>query len=225
MAVFPDGIPQTGDGRSHWRGRKFSKRELASVWIQEGGPPEDAGIAAEIAYSESRGYEGAVSPTGCRGAWQNCPPSPDDLHIRQNARHAIAKWAGGSGAGHWTKFNSRAAQLVAAHQANPKRFARNIPADAARFNPLDPFGGVPLPPFPNPFDSGPGDESPFPDLPNPLAGVEAVAKALTAMVNTLRDAFDWLTSAETWFGLGKILFGAILAAMGLRGALKAAGVR
>lgn len=196
---------------------RYTKRQAAIEWVQEGGPANAAGLMAEIAWSESGGNDLAVSSTGCVGRYQLCPPPPDARDGRANTRHAIQKWANGQGHGHWTKFNRRAKVLHDEWVRSPRRFDRHTRGTTpvglldSLPNPLDPFGL--LPGAPNP--GAPGIPNPL-DIPNPLEGIDAIADAIRGVANAIKDAFDWLTSSETWLSVGKIIVGIMLAGIGLR---------
>jgi hypothetical protein len=48
----------------------YSCADLESLWIEEGGNPDAAFVAAEIATAESGGNPNAISPTDDFGLWQ-----------------------------------------------------------------------------------------------------------------------------------------------------------
>lgn len=211
-------VPKTGDGRSHWTGRKWSRRKLAALWISEGGNPDIAYLMADIALSESRGYEGAISPTGCRGLWQICPPPDDATNPQANARYAIAK--ANDGLHHWTNYNTTAANLVAAHYRNPdrnKRAGQRL-KQAGLFGPFSPGPGPDLFDLPGGGGDDGGDSlldrggDLLQDI-NPLAGItDPILKIGEVIVNWSNKLAD----PNTWKDAGKIMLGLILLYMGLK---------
>lgn len=141
-------------------GRLWSKDALAALWTFEGGDPNESGLAAEIAYSESGGHEQAVSDTGCEGLWQICPPPPDAFDPHANARYAIAKREAAGDWSDWTQFNETAAALVAEWERNPDAFNNPTHHQGPLGTPDDSAGYIYYP-VQGPFDlgdvTGPGD--------------------------------------------------------------------
>jgi hypothetical protein len=92
-------------------GGQYNKAELARLWIQAGGPPSVAGIAAAIALAESGGNPGATGPLtsyGFRaaGLWQIHPPQPGSYNALSNARQAVAKYFGAGGFSPWEAYTN-----------------------------------------------------------------------------------------------------------------------
>ena len=81
---------------------------LEDLWIQEGGNPGEAFIAAEVARAESGGNPGAISPTADYGLWQiNVSHGwQATLDPVGNARAAIAISGNGTNWSPWTTYTS-----------------------------------------------------------------------------------------------------------------------
>ena len=88
----------------------YSCSMLESLWIQQGGNPGEAFIAAEIARAESGGNPGAISPTADYGLWQINVSNGAyaTLDPVGNARAAIAISNDGTNWSPWTTYTSGA---------------------------------------------------------------------------------------------------------------------
>lgn len=89
----------------------YSCTALENLWDQEGGNPNEAFIAAEIATAESGGNPYAVSPTDDIGLWQINAPSWGAMASTDpvvNVRAAIAISHDGSDWYPWTTYTSGA---------------------------------------------------------------------------------------------------------------------
>lgn len=87
----------------------YNCHQLESLWIREGGNPDAAFIAAEIATAESGGRAWIVSPTDDWGLWQinaSHNPSDPDIYLDPvvNVRTAIAISADGTNWTAWTTW-------------------------------------------------------------------------------------------------------------------------
>lgn len=80
---------------------------LENLWDSQGGNPNEAFIAAEIAMAESGGYSGAISPTDDFGLWQiNGSNAGASLDPVVNARAAIAISDNGANWSPWTTYTA-----------------------------------------------------------------------------------------------------------------------
>lgn len=70
MARVPGGIAGAGP--------TYTIRQLAQLWVQEGGAPSTTLYAVSVALAESGGYVDAVSPSHDYGLWQI-----NEIHFRQ----------------------------------------------------------------------------------------------------------------------------------------------
>lgn len=206
-------------------GRRWSKDQLAALWVEEGGPPEVAYLMADIAYTESRGQERSVSSTGCKGLWQICPPPDDAFDPRANARYAIAKYRSSQGLGAWTRYNPAAARLVSQFRARPNKYRRQtarLQKAGLKELPGDLFPWLP---------GGKGDLDPLDkDRPEKLLekgteilGLDAVADALREVGNAIgviakfvAEIARKVADPETWLAAGKLMLGFILLTIGLK---------
>lgn len=173
----------------------YTGGQLQSLWIEAGGPPAVAKIAAAIALAESSGKENAQGPvvpaTGQRacGLWQIHPPQEGCDQAKANARMAVKKYRGAG---------NRFTPWEAYTNGNYKKFLGSVgsPADISNISDsgnvnaslIDPLTGL------------------IPDIPNPLGGVDA----LVGFFNTVLDILKALFSPDTWFRIGKVLGGSFI---------------
>lgn len=100
-----------GGGGAASAGGEFNKARLARLWIQAGGPPGVANIAAAVALAESGGNPGATGPLtsyGHRaaGLWQIHPPEPGSYNPLTNARQAVRKYQAAGGWSPWEAYTN-----------------------------------------------------------------------------------------------------------------------
>lgn len=87
--------------------RSYSCSALENLWVQAGGSPAHARMAAEIARAESGGNPNAISPTDDFGLWQinASNGSLATLNAYQNARSAIILSQNGTNWNPWTTYH------------------------------------------------------------------------------------------------------------------------
>lgn len=112
-------------------GQKLTYAQLEAEWIDAGGPPALAAIAAAIAEAESGGNPNAVNPNDNNGAqssyglWQisngtHQPPDPNWAIPGSNALLAVAKWQGaGKSFSPWGTYNSGAYKKFVNNSTTP----------------------------------------------------------------------------------------------------------
>lgn len=86
----------------------LTPQQVAQAWTGAGGPASAVAEAVAYAWIESGYRSDAVSPTGCVGIWQICPPPPNASDPAVNAQAAVGKWKacrGGSFACDWTPYD------------------------------------------------------------------------------------------------------------------------
>lgn len=107
-------VPKHGNNNSETSAvaGDYSCGQLESLWIDNGGNPSSAFIAAEIAEAESGGNATAISPTNDRGLWQINYPSHGPIlatfNPDGNARAAIEISDNGTDWQPWTTFQTGA---------------------------------------------------------------------------------------------------------------------
>jgi hypothetical protein len=87
-------------------GGKYGKGALEALWVQAGGDPSVANIAAAIALAESGGNPAAHNRSGASGLWQilGNPFPGNAFDPATNARMAVAKWRAAHGFTPWTTY-------------------------------------------------------------------------------------------------------------------------
>jgi hypothetical protein len=122
-------------------GPYYTYSQLEQLWIQNGGDPAKAPIAAAIALAESGGGAGALNPTDNNGTqtswglWQisngtHSQPRPNILDPNVNAAAAVAKYHGaGNTFKPWGTFNSGAFQRYL--QSGVAPVSAGVPAGAS----------------------------------------------------------------------------------------------
>ena len=182
---------------------------------------------ADIAYTESSGYEKAQSSTGCRGLWQICPPPDDAFDPAANARYAIAKYRSSQGLGAWTRYNPAAARLVSQFRSRPDKYRRQTARLQNAGIAGDILKGLTAP---NPFGFGGSDDEPgggnkgllpdMPDLTPDLSvigdAIRDVAAAIGVIAKFLSEMARKVADPETWLAAGKLMLGFILLTIGLK---------
>lgn len=175
----------------------LTTEECAQLWVDAGGKPEDAPMAAAITRPESGGRVDIVNSIGATGLWQIHPGGPQYKNAWNNARAAVAKrrakpntW----GPNPWAVCHDGACS--------------NLAGEAAKIGKPD-NGGI-LPDIPNP-------------LTDPLGGLDAIASAIRnigeAMLGILKIFTEILTKIadpNTWLDALKIGAGIALVFMGLK---------
>lgn len=84
-------------------GIKYTYAQLEQVWINAGGNPQVAPVAAAVAMAESGGNPNAVSPSNDYGLWQinSIHGAQATLDVMSNARAAVAISNNGQNWGPW----------------------------------------------------------------------------------------------------------------------------
>lgn len=84
-------------------GIQYSYAQLEQIWINAGGNPQNANIAAAVAMAESSGNPNAISASNDYGLWQIniVHGSQATLDVMNNARAAVAISNGGQDWGPW----------------------------------------------------------------------------------------------------------------------------
>ena len=116
------GAPEFTGSNQTSAGQRFAARigsgggppnYLTQLWIDNGGPPQVANVAAAIAMAESGGQsvkqKGQPAATTGWGIWQITPGDPSLLDPNTNAKAAVAKYkAAGNSFSPWTTYNDGA---------------------------------------------------------------------------------------------------------------------
>ena len=86
----------------------YSYAQLEGLWINAGGPRDEAATAAAIAEAESGGNSDARNPSGASGLWQilGNPFPGNAFDPATNARMAVAKWKAAGGFSPWVTFTN-----------------------------------------------------------------------------------------------------------------------
>lgn len=118
----------------------YTYAQLEQLWINAGGPPAQAPVAAAIAEAESRGNSAAINAADNNGTqtswglWQvsngtHAQPVPNILDPAVNAQQAVAKYKGaGNAFTPWGTYTSGAYKAFASGSTTPDP---NVPAGTA----------------------------------------------------------------------------------------------
>jgi hypothetical protein len=103
----------------------YSYAQLEGLWIQAGGPKQQAPLMAAIAEAESGGNSDAENPSGATGLWQILGnPFPGNAYDpATNAKMAVAKYHS-QGLGAWSTYTNGAYKAYLSGKTTPDM---NIP--------------------------------------------------------------------------------------------------
>lgn len=139
----------------------YTAGQVEAIWVQAGGNPAAAQIAAAVAFAESSATSNAVSPSSDYGLWQ--------IHLATHLGQGGISWT------NWATptINARAAIVISTNGANwgPWCTAWATPADCASGPLATPQPGSPAAYHLNQITSGatPGGTPPPYSGPTPLA--------------------------------------------------------
>jgi hypothetical protein len=176
----------------------LTRRQVAALWIKHGGPPDEAGRAAEVATKESNRDTNAVNTSsGATGLMQIHPGGAQYKDPDVNMRTAVGKFKASGGWAPWE---------VCGFQNSCPNIPKTVNAGL-----LDN-----LPDIPNPLDLLPDT----PDVPNPLGSLfeplSNIAEILKGFMQTWFELVKKIADPNTWKDAGKILLGLIMLTIGLR---------
>lgn len=169
--------------------RSLTYAQLQGLWLENGGAPAAAPVAAAIAMAESGGCVDATHHNSDgstdTGLWQINSVNASSgamLDPTANVKEAIALSNNGSSWHPWTTFTSGAYQ----------RFLSGTPAAPSGITPsTTSLTGFQIPGPWNSFD-------PFTPGSNPLSSFSDVAKSITAFVKVIQKPFEYATAASVW---------------------------
>lgn len=140
----------------------LNPQQIASLWIQAGGDPKQAGTMTAIAMAESGGNPNAHNPSGASGLWQilGKPFAGNAFDPLTNAKMAVAKYKT-QGFGAWQTYTNGAYKQYLSQ-------ASSAAATAPQANP-----------------------APDLSIPNPLAPISDVAGAISSVWGALTNPSLW----------------------------------
>ena len=115
----------------------YSYAQLEGLWINAGGPRDQAATAAAIAEAESGGNSDAHNPSGASGLWQILgnpfPGNPFDPAT--NARMAVAKYkqapGGGDNFSPWVTYEDGSYRAYLSGKTSPDANVPGSPSSVA----------------------------------------------------------------------------------------------
>lgn len=181
----------------------ITEQQAAALWVQAGGRPADAPLAAVVAKHESGLRTDVVNGIGATGLWQIHPGGNQYKDPLTNARAAVAKLEGAGGRwgpNPWQVCSDASCSNLAGEATRNAGLFGDI---LKGFGSMDPFQGHnPLGGPDAPQGSGP--------LNTQGLGLDGIANALSDLVNTIKTVINKLGDVNTWKDAGKILLGLIL---------------
>ncbi len=207
---------------------KLSQRQIALLWIAEGGNPAKADEASAVAMAESGGDTKVHTPGSCcHGLYQfhhdyfsvKCALSaPCATRMAIKLSENGKEWEGGRWEAHengaYRQFLGKSGVGDGSKFVDLKGPLFSIPAPGPDLDFTNPLG--PLSPI-NPLDGIPSVQNPFggASLDNPLGGIEALAKSVNNISAFFVGVGELLLTPEGWVRLAKLLGGVYLILKGL----------
>lgn len=172
----------------------YSYSQLEGLWIQAGGPRDQAATAAAIAEAESGGNSDARNPSGASGLWQilGVPFPGNPFDPATNAKMAVAKWKS-QGLGAWVTYTDGAYKAYLSNSTTPDPSVPGSPSATATLLSASQTADCAI---------GTGNLNPVPSWVPGLGG--SISVCLVTKSNV-----------RSWLAVGNMIGGAIIAGVGL----------
>lgn len=212
----------------------LSEEATAGLWVQAGGPINQAAMAVAVATEESGRDTDAVNPqSGATGTWQIHPGGPQYKNPQTNASAAVSKWKARGwqpwsvcGSGAWSAGTPNCPKLAAKANAVARRIgAPRVGVTTANVSFTDTAkkwlkAAEKL----SPVTAGASQAGDILSTAGDVAGaagtafkgIEAVAKAIQDLFNLLRSILEKVLDPNTWADALKIFVGVVLLYMGAK---------